>query len=79
MWLAARGYRPSTVEDQVWLMAHLSRWLEGQGLEPAALTDEAAERFQRVRRERYSHLTGSEGHPGRYRAPDTLLAFLEGL
>jgi integrase/recombinase XerD len=58
-WLAERGYQPSTVEDQVWLMAHLSRWLDEQGLAPQALTDEAAERFQRGRRRRYSHLTGS--------------------
>lgn len=28
VWLTERGYRPSTVEDQVWLMAHLSRWLD---------------------------------------------------
>ena len=40
-------------------MAHLSGWLDVQGMEPAALTDEVAERFQRARRERYSHLTGS--------------------
>ncbi len=58
-WLAERGYRPSTIEDQVWLMAHLSRWLDQQCMELAAFTDEAAERFQRARRERYSHLTGS--------------------
>jgi integrase/recombinase XerD len=59
VWLAERGYRPATVEDQVWLMAHLSRWLGEQGLEPAAFDGEAAERFQRFRRERYSHLTGA--------------------
>jgi hypothetical protein len=45
LWLTQRGYRPSTVEDQVWLMAHLSRWLDGERMAPAALTDEAAERF----------------------------------
>src|SRR4029453_15547622 len=48
LWLTERGYRPPTVEDQVWLMAHLSRWLDEQGMEPAALTDEAAEHFQRA-------------------------------
>ena len=68
-WLTERGYRPSTVEDQVWLMAHLSRWLDEQGMEPAALTDAAAEHFQRARRERYSHLTGS-------RALRSLLGYL---
>lgn len=71
-WLTERGYRPPTVENQVWLMAHLSRWLDEQGMEPAAFTDEAAERFQRARRERYSHLTGS-------RALRPLLGYLRGL
>ena len=66
------GYRPPTVEDQVWLMAHLSRWLDEQGMEPGAFTDEAAERFQRARRERYSHLTGS-------RALRPLVGYLRGL
>jgi integrase/recombinase XerD len=72
VWLAERGYRPATVEDQVWLMAHLSRWLGEHGLEPCELTPEAAERFQRYRRERYSHLTGS-------RALRPLLDYLRGL
>ena len=72
LWLAGRGYRPSTVEGQVWLMAHLSGWLDEQGMEPAALTDEAAERFQRARRERYSQLTGS-------RALRPLLGYLRAL
>jgi integrase/recombinase XerD len=71
-WLTERGYRPPTVEDQVWLMAHLSRWLDEQRIEPAAFTDEAAERFQRARRERYSHLTGS-------RALRPLLGYLRGV
>jgi integrase/recombinase XerD len=53
-------------------MAHLSRWLGEQGIAPAAFTDEAAERFQRARRERYSHLTGS-------RALRPLLGYLRGL
>jgi integrase/recombinase XerD len=60
------------VEDQVWLMAHLSRWLDEQGIEPAAFTAEAAQRFRRARRERYSHLTGS-------RALRALLGYLRGL
>jgi integrase/recombinase XerD len=58
-WLAERGYRPATVEDHVWLMAHLNRWLTEQDLESAAFDDKAAELFQRSRRERYSHLTGA--------------------
>ena len=69
VWLAERGYRPSTVEDQVWLMAHLSRWLTEQDLEPSALTAEALERFRRARRERYAHLTGA-------RALDPLVGYL---
>ena len=72
LWLTERGYRPPTVEDHVWLMAHLSRWLDEQGIEPAAFTDEAAKRFQRARREHYSHLTGS-------RALRPLLGYLRGL
>jgi integrase/recombinase XerD len=72
VWLVERGYRPATVEDQVWLMAHLSRWLGEHGMEPSAFTDEATERFQRARRGRYSHLTGS-------RALRPLLGYLRGL
>ena len=72
VWLAERGYRPSTVEDQVWLMAHLSRWLGAQGLEPGAFDAEALERFQHWRRERYSHLTGA-------RALRALLGYLRGV
>jgi integrase/recombinase XerD len=72
VWLAERGYRPATVEDHVWLMAHLSRWLGEQGLEPAAFDGEAAACFQRSRRERYSHLTGT-------RALRPLLGYLRGL
>jgi hypothetical protein len=71
-WLAERGYRPSSVEDQVWLMAHLSRWLAEQDLEPSALTAAAAEGFRRARRERYANLTGA-------RALDAALSYLRGL
>jgi integrase/recombinase XerD len=53
-------------------MAHLSRWLAEQRLEPAAFTAEAADRFRRARRERYAHLTGA-------RALDSLLGYLRGL
>jgi rhodanese-related sulfurtransferase len=68
-WLAEHGYRPSTVEDQLWLMAHLSRWLTEHEMEPSALTAEAAERFRRAHRERYAHLTGA-------RALNPLLGYL---
>jgi integrase/recombinase XerD len=72
VWLAERGYRPATVEDQVWLMSHLSRWLGEQTLEPGAFDDATAERFQGWRRGRYSHLTGA-------RALRSLLGYLRGL
>ena len=72
VWLAERGYRPSSVEDQVWLMAHLSRWLAEQDVEASALTAEALERFRRARRERYASFTGA-------RALDSLLGYLRGL
>jgi integrase/recombinase XerD len=72
VWLAERGYRPSSVEDQVWLMAHLSRWLAEQDLEPSVLTVEAVERFRRARRERYANFTGA-------RALHSLLGYLRGL
>jgi site-specific recombinase XerD len=61
LWLLERGYRPSTIEDHVWLMGHLSRWLTERDLAPDEFGDGEAERFQRHRRERYSHLTGSRG------------------
>jgi site-specific recombinase XerD len=57
------------VEDQLWLMAHLSRWLTEQDMEPSALTAEAADRFRRAHRERCAHLTGA-------RALNPLLGYL---
>jgi integrase/recombinase XerD len=45
LWLTERGYRPPTVEDQVWLMAHLSRWLDEQGMELDAFTDRRRSAF----------------------------------
>jgi integrase/recombinase XerD len=72
LWLAQRGYRTASVEDQAWLMAHLSRWLDEQGMAPAAFTAEAAERLQAARRKRYSHLTGA-------RALEPLLGYLRDL
>ncbi|MCA1699601.1 MAG: site-specific integrase [Actinobacteria bacterium] len=48
--LVERAYRPRSVSCQLELMAHLSRWLAEQGLEPAELTQENVERFLEVRR-----------------------------
>ncbi len=50
--LVGRGYRPRSVSGQLELMAHLSRWLAEQGLEPGRLTQAEAERFLAVRRKR---------------------------
>lgn len=51
--LAAAGYTPWSVEAQLRLMAHVSRWLEGEGLALSGLTSEAVEEFLRVRRGAY--------------------------
>ena len=48
--LVGRGYRPRSVSGQLELMAHLSRWLAEQGVEPGGLTVEMAERFLALRR-----------------------------
>ena len=71
-WLLERSYRPSTVEDEVWLMAHLSRWLEAEAVSPAELDDDAVERFQAHHRAQCSHLTGARGLR-------QLLAYLRGI
>ena len=60
-WLRQRGYRPSTVEDQAFLMGHLSRWLAEAGLQPSAFTVDVVDQFRRVRRESHSHLSGARG------------------
>jgi site-specific recombinase XerD len=60
------------VSGQLELMAHLSRWLAEQGLEPAGLTEKAAERFLAVRRERDVSLRS-------WRALGPLVAYLRGL
>ena len=43
--LVGRGYRPRSVSGQLELMAHLSRWLAEQDLQPGGLTFQLAERF----------------------------------
>ncbi len=48
--LAAAGYTAWSVEAQLRLMAHVSRWLEAQGLGASDLTSEAVEEFLRARR-----------------------------
>ena len=48
--LLSQGYLRLSAEKQVGLMAHLSRWLEGDGLEVSELTSELAGKFLRDRR-----------------------------
>jgi len=48
--LLALGYRWGSAARQVQLMAHLSRWLDLQGLAPAGLTPEVVAQFLRTRR-----------------------------
>ena len=70
--LVERGYRPRSVSGQLELMAHLSRWLAEQGVEPGGLTPGMAERFLEVRRERGVSLRS-------WRALDPLVGYLRGL
>lgn len=70
--LVRRGYRPRSVRGQLELMAHLSRWLAEHGLEPGGLTQETAERFLVVRRERDVSLRS-------WRALGPLIVYLRGL
>ncbi len=43
--LAGRGYAPSSVRKRLWLLDHVSRWLEGEGLAPGELTPQRVEQF----------------------------------
>jgi len=51
--LGRRGYARASAAELMQLMAHLSRWLGSEHLEPAGLTAEVAGRFLADRRERY--------------------------
>jgi hypothetical protein len=70
--LLERGYAPSSAEDQLRLMAHVSRWLDEERQEPAALTPELVGRFLGARRAGYARLTSR-------RALTPLLEYLQGL
>jgi integrase len=48
--LPGQGYTHGSAAHQIHLMAHLSRWLEAQGLEPAALGERVASQFAAARR-----------------------------
>jgi integrase/recombinase XerD len=71
--LSGQGYTAGSAVQQMYLVAHLSRWLEAEGLEPAALSPAVVERFCGARRAAgyKSHLT--------VRALDPLLAYLRDL
>jgi integrase/recombinase XerD len=48
--LAHQGYTPHSARSQIWLMAHLSRWLVDEGLDAGDLRMAEVERFLRARR-----------------------------
>jgi integrase/recombinase XerD len=49
-YLAGAGYTPLSAANQVRVLAHLSRWMEGCGVVPAELTGRRAEEFLAARR-----------------------------
>jgi integrase/recombinase XerD len=49
-WLLVKGYTPLSTVPQLQLMAHVSRWLEREGLTAAGLTRQEAARFLAARR-----------------------------
>jgi site-specific recombinase XerD len=71
-YLLEKGYTPLSSVNLLRLMSHLSRWLDGQGIEPAKLTWALCEAFVRERRQvGYTHFLS-------LRALDPILKFLEG-
>ena len=48
--LSRLGYTANSASGQMFVMAHLSRWLAGEGLDAAGLTPRVAERFLAARR-----------------------------
>ncbi len=71
--LSDLGYTAGSAVQQMCLMAHLSRWLEAEGLGPAALSPVVVERFFSARRAAgYKSLLS-------FRALDSLLAYLRRL
>jgi integrase/recombinase XerD len=61
-WLSEQWYTTLTARAQLRLMAHLSRWMGLKGLDCAALTDEVAAEFLRMRRRAgYRHRLSPRG------------------
>lgn len=52
--LSALGYASASVTNQLQLAAHLSRWLDREGVEPRELTDRVLDRFLAERRRDYT-------------------------
>ena len=48
--LLGQGYTQGSAAHQIHLMAHLSRWLEAQELEPASLDERVSSQFAAARR-----------------------------
>jgi hypothetical protein len=60
--LARLGYASGPACGQMFLMAHVSRWLAGEGLDAGGLTPEAAGRFLAARRAAgYTRLLSPKG------------------
>jgi len=70
--LVAVGYRPASAAVHLRLLAHLSGWLETEGLVPGALREAELERFRREHVVRYASLRGARGMV-------PLLGYLRGL
>ncbi len=49
--LEAQGYRPNAVSCQLYVLAHVSRWLESKGLGPQELTRQRSLEFLAARRQ----------------------------
>jgi integrase/recombinase XerD len=59
--LAAAGYRPASAAIHLRLLAHLSRWLETEGIGPGELGEAELERFRRQCVARHASLRGAQG------------------
>jgi site-specific recombinase XerD len=60
--LSRLGYTSGSACGQMFLMAHVSRWLAGEGLDAGGLTPEASDRFLTVRRAAgYAQLLSPKG------------------
>jgi site-specific recombinase XerD len=72
-YLAGRGYTLSTRRQHMTLVAHLSRWLDREGLDTAGLTAEVAHRYVEARA-----AAGYRAYRSR-RSLDPLLSYLRGV